>query len=1071
MKKIVSNLVLVISAVALFATPTKAADVVVDLNELNPPLPDLYWNGDDLSGGFSNSYTFFNNSYNVDWSSWSGFAYSRVNDTNTVGWDNQYAVISGTDVDGDGTYAVAYESWDDDIVVLPAPSSVQGFYINNTTYTALDMLNGSAYSKKFGGATGDEPDWFKITVTGKDDDGVELGGVDFMLADYTSTNSAQDYIVTDWTWLDLSAIGPNVSTLHFTLSSSDNGDWGMNTPAYFALDNLTFDMQPASLVADLDNLVPALPDLYWNGDDLSGGFMDHGFFFNNLYNVDWSSWSGFAYSRVNDTNTVGWDNQYAVISGTDVDGDGTYAVAYESWDDDVIVLPSPSSVQGFYINNTTYTALDMLNGSAYSKKFGGATGDEPDWFKITVTGKDDDGVELGGVDFMLADYTSTNSAQDYIVTDWTWLDLTSIGPNVSTLHFALSSTDNGDWGMNTPAYFAIDEISTTPTFSRPTENYDNPFDAGVPGFVGPAGDGVPTSSAPTNYVNPIFGAWATTVIDYSPADGVSLDFTNYAKALGPVTGDNFDIVSLGDLSQSQMSSNIQPGSITLGFGVTISDKAGPDFSIFENGLIDAGSGEVFAELAYVEVSSDGINFARFPSISMTTNVIDAYSALDARNIYNLAGKHSNSGVESWGTPFDLIHIASDPMVRSNIVDISNINYIRIIDIPGSGDYMDSNSNSIYDAWLTGGSGGFDLEAVGVINSPQFMRISVEAGMYGAIAPYGMPNGQVSVPEGGNFTFNIIPDANLHIADVIINGSSIGITNSYTFSNTTNDQSISALFGYELAVTTPHGVATPTGASYLLGDASVAVDQVNIIAGSTQYVCTGWVGTGSITNGYGADTGIFNITNDSTVSWLWQTNYLLTATATQGGTVSPESSWHTVGSDAVATATVDPFYSFIGWTGDTQGDTNNVAITVTMNSPATITANFYAELATNDTPVGWLEYYNLTNNLPDQEAMDDTDNDGMNAWQEYLAGTDPTDISSVFKIVDHGIVNGSNYVVWLGGTNGSTLPFSVYTSGNLMSTNWALADGHVERSASGTNSWWHSSSNSAHYYRIKIEADR
>ncbi|AKB27731.1 Chitin binding protein [Methanosarcina siciliae T4/M] len=49
------------------------------------------------------------------------------------------------------------------------------------------------------------------------------------------------------------------------------------------------------------------------------------------------------------------------------------------------------------------------------------------------------------------------------------------------------------------------------------------------------------------------------------------------------------------------------------------------------------------------------------------------------------------------------------------VDLNSINYVRIVDIPGSGDFKDSQGNPIYDAWVTWGSGGLDLEAVGVIN--------------------------------------------------------------------------------------------------------------------------------------------------------------------------------------------------------------------------------------------------------------------------------------------------------------------------------------------------------------------
>jgi hypothetical protein len=52
--------------------------------------------------------------------------------------------------------------------------------------------------------------------------------------------------VSDWTYVDLSALSTlgAFSTLHFALSSSDNGDFGMNTPAYFAMDSLAVTAVP-----------------------------------------------------------------------------------------------------------------------------------------------------------------------------------------------------------------------------------------------------------------------------------------------------------------------------------------------------------------------------------------------------------------------------------------------------------------------------------------------------------------------------------------------------------------------------------------------------------------------------------------------------------------------------------------------------------------------------------------------------------------------------------------------------------------------------------------------------------
>ncbi|WP_321428971.1 leucine-rich repeat protein [uncultured Methanolobus sp.] len=234
-------------------------------------------------------------------------------------------------------------------------------------------------------------------------------------------------------------------------------------------------------------------------------------------------------------------------------------------------------------------------------------------------------------------------------------------------------------------------------------------DPGIPGFVGPNGDGISNNGT----VNPIFITWASTVVDYSPADQtINPQFSDPSKTLGPVTCDNFDIVSLGDLDQDKINAGELPGSITLGFDLPIANGGGPDLAVFENGF---GSDKIFAELGYVEVSTDGIVFARFPSISQTPGPVGGYGSIDPTGAYNLAGKHANAYGNSWGTPFDLSTLTQAPEVLNGSVDLNSINYVRIVDIPGSGDFKDSRGKPIYDAWVTTGSGGVDLEAVGVIN--------------------------------------------------------------------------------------------------------------------------------------------------------------------------------------------------------------------------------------------------------------------------------------------------------------------------------------------------------------------
>jgi len=265
-------------------------------------------------------------------------------------------------------------------------------------------------------------------------------------------------------------------------------------------------------------------------------------------------------------------------------------------------------------------------------------------------------------------------------------------------------------------------------------------EAGLCSYIGPDHKAT-TPSDPNGVINPIFRGWATDYVSYDPAPDVGYDWLNPEMALGPsysntVYSDHiFDIVSLGDLSQADINAGTAPGQITLSFTGTISDQNGYDFVVFENGFY-YGPNQYFCELGYVEVSSDGVNFARFPSVSLTAGRVGAYGMIDITNVYNLAGKHINEGGEYTGTPFDLSEIANEPNVVNGFVDVNNILYVRIVDIPGSGDFSDKaakfidpctwpdwnyydTNHPVYDAWLTWDSGGFDLEAIGVLQPQEY----------------------------------------------------------------------------------------------------------------------------------------------------------------------------------------------------------------------------------------------------------------------------------------------------------------------------------------------------------------
>ncbi|HRO42389.1 MAG TPA: hypothetical protein PL009_06115 [Flavipsychrobacter sp.] len=173
-------------------------------------------------------------------------------------------------------------------------------------------------------------------------------------------------------------------------------------------------------------------------------------------------------------------------------------------------------------------------------------------------------------------------------------------------------------------------------------------------------------------------------------------------ALGAV--DNF-VVSLGD-----------SGVATLTFANPIVNGNGYDFAVFENGFYNpSNSEEAFLELAFVEVSSDGINFFRFPASSLTQTTsqlssVTGQNYMNARWVNNLAGKY----VSNYGTPFDLQELSGIAGLN-----INHITHVRIVDVVGSiGEHAsyDTAGNKINDPYPTNFPiGGFDLDAVGVIH--------------------------------------------------------------------------------------------------------------------------------------------------------------------------------------------------------------------------------------------------------------------------------------------------------------------------------------------------------------------
>lgn len=210
-------------------------------------------------------------------------------------------------------------------------------------------------------------------------------------------------------------------------------------------------------------------------------------------------------------------------------------------------------------------------------------------------------------------------------------------------------------------------------------------------------------------------------ISYWP-DSVQLDLgyqrINADNPLFVSTGEESDAVGKADNRTVSLGDG---GQATYYFERSISNISGPDFVVFENGFEWIGG--YFLELAFVEVSSDGKTYVRFPAESAadTLNQIENLAYMECNWYNNLAGKHQ----APYGTPFDL-----EQLKDSAGLDVTNISHIRVVDVVGSLNdsftSRDIHGNKINDPWPTDfESGGFDIDAIGVL---QFSLSTDEKGV-------------------------------------------------------------------------------------------------------------------------------------------------------------------------------------------------------------------------------------------------------------------------------------------------------------------------------------------------------
>jgi hypothetical protein len=207
-----------------------------------------YFHGVEGVIDFSIGDIILSNSYTLEsWGdNWEGFAVSKVQDNTTSGFENQYAAFTNGGANGSEKYGIYFSGYTPQKMEFTSKRTLKSIQVTNTTYTGLSMRDGYFAAKKFGspndangnpdGTNGE--DWFLLKIIPLDENDNLVGDtIEFYLADFRYTDDNDDYILDTWETISF----PNdivAKKITFELSSSDNGDWGMNTPSYFAFDNL-----------------------------------------------------------------------------------------------------------------------------------------------------------------------------------------------------------------------------------------------------------------------------------------------------------------------------------------------------------------------------------------------------------------------------------------------------------------------------------------------------------------------------------------------------------------------------------------------------------------------------------------------------------------------------------------------------------------------------------------------------------------------------------------------------------------------------------------------------------------
>jgi VWFA-related protein len=203
----------------------------------------------------------------------------------------------------------------------------------------------------------------------------------------------------------------------------------------------------------------------------------------------------------------------------------------------------------------------------------------------------------------------------------------------------------------------------------------------------------------------------------------------------------------------------------------------------------------------------------------------------------------------------------------------------------------------------------------------------------------------------------------------------------------------------LTVTSDYGTPSPSrgATTYAVGETvNAAVDVLVLDGADTRHTCIGWRGSSSVP-AEGTDATLsFAIDEDSSLTWLWKTEYRLEVSASPeelGKVIVSGGEWFEKGSKPTVTAIPNDGFIFSGWSGDASG--RAPAILVEMNQPRIVVAHFTVDSDGDGLPDDWeMQYFGGLS----EDGFGDPDLDEAPNSVEYTFDTNPTQPNPKLSVV-------------------------------------------------------------------------